>query len=139
MPTSQSSRKHLIATALAIAGLLLQAFGSGLHGPATARVAGLMASGPLQSIVICTAHGSQTITVDADGNPAEPTVPRDTRLSCQLCLVAASVVLHAPASATGKPEFANATEIAIPRPDPALHGTAVRIHRNRGPPSRAET
>ena len=79
-----------------IAGLLFQVFLSAWHTPLVALTfAG--ASDPFsKSVVICTANGLRTITLDDSGEPIETPILPNYSKSCQICLSLAGSVAVVP-------------------------------------------
>jgi len=119
---------------LAVACLAMQALAVAIHAPATSRIATASIGGPLEFVVICSAHGTRTIAVDADGNEVDP--PRhDAGFNCPLCLVLGGVALASPASAGGVDV---SWAPVLPRPlavVPVLYSAVPHTYTARGPPS----
>jgi len=131
--------RQRITAVLAVACVLLQALATAFHAPALAGLGASSVNGPLQAIVICSAHGIRTITVDAEGNPVEAPAPVDTRLSCQMCLVLGGTALAPPASGAVIAVAVTSARMAPPAHDGAPRGMSVRSHQIRGPPASAAT
>ena len=114
--------------------MLVQAMAVAIYAPATSRMEITANSGPLQSIVICSAHGAQTILVDADGNPVSP-APNGTRHDCALCLVLGAYALTGPTSTAGIAARSAAAAEVVVRDDAAPDGSPIHRLRIRGPPA----
>ncbi len=121
-----------------MAAMVLQLLAVVFHTPGSSRLVVPDAVAGLHSVLICTAHGTQSITLDADGNPAEsPSEPGDSGSRCQICNVLGSLSLTAPVdrAALDAPRSSHFSVLIEQYVLPA--GTDAGIHRNRGPPSRS--
>lgn len=132
MHASRNRIGRAVAAFGAITGIVLQLLVVAFHGSANARLSFSHADN-VQTIVICTAHGTATLAVDADGNPIERPLPLQ-RTTCDLCSGISALALAPPA----KSFLLTLLPIAgLPRGESAaiLDTTSGRTHRNRGPPS----
>ena len=128
---------RLVAASAAVASLLLHVLALAVHVPRSPVPNVSAAAAELQSVLICTAHGTLSITLDADGNPVAPSAPGDPRSRCPLCNVLGSLVLSGPVDglildAPPTSDYATLMEEEVCPP-----GRNAGIHRNRGPPARS--
>lgn len=119
-----------VAAFAAIAGVLLQLLVVAFHGPVVASSTSVDA----QTIVICTAHGTATVSIDADGNPIDAPSPLQQRTACDLCLGIGALAIAPPADGF---VLVHLPQAILPRPESVaiIDATSGRTHRNRGPPS----
>lgn len=121
-----------------MAGLVLQMLAVVNHTPRWPRLALSTAASGLQSVVICTAHGTQIITLDANGNPTEtPSEPGDSRSRCPICNVPGSLALAAPVDGPALDAPAASLCAIVVEQGAFGVGKDAGIHRNRGPPYRS--
>lgn len=138
MKVVSGNRWRWVAALTALAGLVLQMIAVVNHAPGWPRLQVSQAASGLQSVLICTANGPQSITLDADGDPTEaPSEPGDPPSPCPICNVPGSLALASPVegSAFHAPPASCYALLVLLDEFPA--GGVTGIHRNRGPPARS--
>jgi hypothetical protein len=125
---------RLVAASAAVASLLLHVLALAVHVPRSPLPSVSAAAVDLTSVLICTAHGTQSITLDADGNPVAPSVPGDPRSRCPLCNVLGTLALAGPVDGLvlDAPPASDYPTLLVQEACPP--GLNTGIHRNRGPP-----
>ncbi len=85
------------------------------------------------TVVLCTGHGSETITLDAHGNPAKPA---DSRYDAGVCAYASSAPVAAalPASIVLPVSFPTATAFPLPQSPNVRLSDVGGSASARGPP-----
>ncbi len=99
--------------------------------------AGTLSGATQQTVVLCTAHGLQSIVIDADGNPVEGPAPGEQRTSCPLCLAFGVAPLTAPEVQLTRPQRPTATPSHPNHDDDVPRSRYEGDPRNRGPPPAA--
>ena len=105
-----------------------------------ACVAHSMAQGAMASaktgvftMVICSGYGAVTVSVDASGQPVEPS-QSDVTTYCPACMFNADASLYLPAPSTLTHQFARHAGYREPETVPTNDGAP--LHPARGPPNR---
>ena len=96
-----------IALWLGLFALMVQSL-----APAYAAVAGPARGG--ESVVICTAHGFQTVRVDAEGNAVTGKASANIQDCCSDCQVAGGFLLPTPISVSEPFRLVSAATILLP-------------------------
>ena len=143
--TRDGQYRRYMGACVAAASLFVQTILLVLHLPLIAKPGapvaqpGLIAfAGPLQSVLICSAHGTRSITLDAGGNPVEAPNAPDLPQHCPLCVTPAAFALAGVVPDDIVPPMTTVPRIRWVAPDPMPHGRAMALHRNRGPPGLLE-
>lgn len=131
-------RGRRVAALAAMAGLLLQLLAVVMHTPGWSRLTLPTAASGLQAVLICTAFGTQSITLDADGNPTEiPSDPGDSHSLCPICSVPGSLALVPPVAGPALDAPPASVCAMVVAQDALRSGRDAGIHRNCGPPLRS--